>query len=460
MNEASNLSTWKRKLAHKCIDAGANIYVGHGDPRLQGIEIYKGCVILYCLGSLFFQTKTEVGFYGREVWESVIVQVHCHNGEDEEESAGKGANGEAVNAATSSDQHKAAVWNEEKREKDASSENSAQPSDNSELDTDDEQERPLRASSYSIKLVPIVLNEVGDGWDERHEHIVKGNIIAEKQRQFDAEAVAALSRPASPDLLKGALLSPLVLPGATLPPTISTPPHLLAAAVAVDVPQSPSAPATPTSAQYENVPSFLTIPTPPSFSLANSPTQGPSPPPSITVTPPHTSSLQTATLASTPNRLYVPPIGLSTATPPSSAPSTPVTPVSSKPSSSPRNDELTESSSYALHLSTRGLPRRAGRDEAVSILHKLQTMSAEWGTVIEVDELEDGSVVGWVSTSREQELQHPFLRPRIRRKAEGKMTIGGALTAPTVRPQPNDANVDSVPALQSPQRVEVPVEVG
>lgn len=440
MNEASNLSTWKRKLAHKCIDAGANIYVGHGDPRLQGIEIYRGCVILYCLGSLFFQTKTEVGFYGREVWESVIVQVHCHDREEEEEGEGEGREGKTV-----TDRRKGGEWSEEKREKDAAAESG-------DVDTDDENEQPLRASSYSIKLVPIVLNEVGDGWDERHEHIVKGNVIAEKQVREDAEAVATLSRPASPDQLKGPLLSPLMLPRATLPLTNSAPSLLSAAATT-------SSPSTPM--EYANVPSFLSMPTPPTFSLANSPARNPSPP-LLSITPPPVSPPQVATAAfvSSPNLLYVPPIGLPGTTP--SSPNTPATPLSAnKPtSSSPRNDDHTESSSYALHLSTRGLPRRAGREEAVSILHKLQTMSAEWGTVIEVDELEDGSVVGWVSTSREQELQHPFLRPR-RGKGGVKLNRGNSdsnSNGVNVRPQQIDNNVD---VLQSPQqRVEVPLEVG
>lgn len=90
-------------------------------------------------------------------------------------------------------------------------------------------------------------------------------------------------------------------------------------------------------------------------------------------------------------------------------------------------------------------------------MHKLQTLSAEWGTVIEVDELEDGSVVGWVSTSREQELQHPFLRPR--RQVGSKLTDGGSGNSANVHQQPTTSDGD-IDALQSPQRVEVPVEVG
>jgi poly-gamma-glutamate capsule biosynthesis protein CapA/YwtB (metallophosphatase superfamily) len=34
----------------------------------SGIEVYNGKVIFYCLGNLFFQTKTECGFYSQEVW--------------------------------------------------------------------------------------------------------------------------------------------------------------------------------------------------------------------------------------------------------------------------------------------------------------------------------------------------------------------------------------------------------
>jgi len=78
VNRESKMGRWKRDLAHMLIDAGANIYIAHGDPRLQGIEIYRGCPIFYCLGNFVFQTKTEIGFYGQEVWQSVIVHLHCN----------------------------------------------------------------------------------------------------------------------------------------------------------------------------------------------------------------------------------------------------------------------------------------------------------------------------------------------------------------------------------------------
>lgn len=31
------------------------------------------------LGNFIFQTKTEISFYGSEVWQSVLVHVHCHD---------------------------------------------------------------------------------------------------------------------------------------------------------------------------------------------------------------------------------------------------------------------------------------------------------------------------------------------------------------------------------------------
>lgn len=67
-----------RELTHRMIDAGAHVYVAHGDPRLQGIEIYRGSPIFY-LGNYIFQTKTALSFYGEEVWQSVMVHLHCND---------------------------------------------------------------------------------------------------------------------------------------------------------------------------------------------------------------------------------------------------------------------------------------------------------------------------------------------------------------------------------------------
>jgi hypothetical protein len=45
-------------FARAMIDAGADIFVGHGPHVLRGVEIYKGKPILYSLGDFIFQNET------------------------------------------------------------------------------------------------------------------------------------------------------------------------------------------------------------------------------------------------------------------------------------------------------------------------------------------------------------------------------------------------------------------
>jgi poly-gamma-glutamate synthesis protein (capsule biosynthesis protein) len=45
-------------LAHEVIDAGADIFVGHGPHEDRGIEIYRGKPILYSLGDFIMQNDT------------------------------------------------------------------------------------------------------------------------------------------------------------------------------------------------------------------------------------------------------------------------------------------------------------------------------------------------------------------------------------------------------------------
>jgi poly-gamma-glutamate capsule biosynthesis protein CapA/YwtB (metallophosphatase superfamily) len=65
---------WQQALAHRCIDAGAAMFVSHGEPLMFGVELYKGQPIFYDLGSLIFQTATEEGHYGPATWQSVIAE--------------------------------------------------------------------------------------------------------------------------------------------------------------------------------------------------------------------------------------------------------------------------------------------------------------------------------------------------------------------------------------------------
>lgn len=45
-------------FAHNCIDAGADVIIGHGPHELQGIERYKDGLILYSIGNYIFETET------------------------------------------------------------------------------------------------------------------------------------------------------------------------------------------------------------------------------------------------------------------------------------------------------------------------------------------------------------------------------------------------------------------
>ena len=47
-----------RTFAHAMIDAGADVFVGHGPHYLRGIELYRGRPIFYSLGDFVFQNET------------------------------------------------------------------------------------------------------------------------------------------------------------------------------------------------------------------------------------------------------------------------------------------------------------------------------------------------------------------------------------------------------------------
>jgi len=67
---------WARRWAARCADAGAHIYASHGAPLLHGVANHETSTIFFGLGSLVFQSRTPVGHYPSEVWESAIV--HCN----------------------------------------------------------------------------------------------------------------------------------------------------------------------------------------------------------------------------------------------------------------------------------------------------------------------------------------------------------------------------------------------
>ncbi|GEM_PF-916659 len=66
---------WQERWAHAAVDAGADLYVSHGEPRLAGVEEYRGGLILHGLGNFIFHSRTEIGNYPPEVWESALVSL-------------------------------------------------------------------------------------------------------------------------------------------------------------------------------------------------------------------------------------------------------------------------------------------------------------------------------------------------------------------------------------------------
>jgi len=62
--------------AHQCIDAGADIFAGHGPQCQLGIEIYKGRPIFYGLGCFFHQLET-LEFLPHEAYERFGLDDHA-----------------------------------------------------------------------------------------------------------------------------------------------------------------------------------------------------------------------------------------------------------------------------------------------------------------------------------------------------------------------------------------------
>lgn len=75
--EADNslVPPWQQALARRCVDAGADVFAGHGSPLPQGMGLHRGKPLLYGLGNFIFQTEKVAGSYPPEAWTSVIVHL-------------------------------------------------------------------------------------------------------------------------------------------------------------------------------------------------------------------------------------------------------------------------------------------------------------------------------------------------------------------------------------------------
>ncbi|MGO4568719.1 CapA family protein [Rhizobium sp. 2YAF20] len=72
---------WVSGVARQCVDAGAAMFVSHGAPVLQPVEIYRRRPIFYSLGNFIFHVTSEKSTWrAPEVWESVVGL--CSYGQD------------------------------------------------------------------------------------------------------------------------------------------------------------------------------------------------------------------------------------------------------------------------------------------------------------------------------------------------------------------------------------------
>jgi poly-gamma-glutamate synthesis protein (capsule biosynthesis protein) len=71
---------FQAEFAHAAIDAGADIFVGHGPHVLRGIEIYKGKPILHGVGNFFFENES-VEFLPTESYNQLDLPASSHPGE-------------------------------------------------------------------------------------------------------------------------------------------------------------------------------------------------------------------------------------------------------------------------------------------------------------------------------------------------------------------------------------------
>lgn len=70
---------YQRDIAHKVIDAGADVIIGHHPHVLRGVERYRNGIIFYSLGNFAFASKSKIADV------TVIVRLHLDDRKREAE---------------------------------------------------------------------------------------------------------------------------------------------------------------------------------------------------------------------------------------------------------------------------------------------------------------------------------------------------------------------------------------
>ena len=78
--DVGNMNAWQEKFAKAIIDAGADMYIAHGDRIFDGVEIYKGKSIFRQFGGFSYQGLQDKDSYDSQVWEGVLGKLKIKNG--------------------------------------------------------------------------------------------------------------------------------------------------------------------------------------------------------------------------------------------------------------------------------------------------------------------------------------------------------------------------------------------
>lgn len=78
--KVGDMHKWQEAFAKAIIDAGAGLYIAHGERIFDGIEIYNGRPIFRQFGGFSYQGLQDEGSYDPLVWEGLLGQLTITDG--------------------------------------------------------------------------------------------------------------------------------------------------------------------------------------------------------------------------------------------------------------------------------------------------------------------------------------------------------------------------------------------
>jgi len=78
--KVGDMYKWQEAFAKAIIDAGAGMFIAHGDRIFDGVEIYKGRPIFRQFGGFSYQGLQDQGAYDPLVWEGLLGMLTIEDG--------------------------------------------------------------------------------------------------------------------------------------------------------------------------------------------------------------------------------------------------------------------------------------------------------------------------------------------------------------------------------------------